>query len=206
MHALLITLHYSSEKNILLSASGQCCLINPLLFIFKGSWSGSSRSQSLLEKAIAAQRKSEDWEIDWRLLKIGEKIAAGSCGDLLVQCYSLKFVDLHWRHLPLVLKSQVFPMTRYRGEYLSEDVAVKVLRSEHLNNSMETEFAQEVAILRYLLLQTRVAYSRINSSVSIKLFNFFQGNIFETCHLINVVQVFILEIGVSYPEFIVSRS
>ncbi|XP_057795485.1 serine/threonine-protein kinase STY8-like [Salvia miltiorrhiza] len=84
----------------------------------EGSWSGSSRSQSILEKAIAAQRNSEDWEIDWRLLKIGEKIAAGSCGDL------------------------------YRGVYLCEDVAVKVLRSEHLNNSLEAEFAQEVAILR----------------------------------------------------------
>lgn len=50
-------------------------------------------------------------------------------------------------------------MTRYCGVYLGEDVAVKVLRSEHLNNSMETEFSQEVAILRYLLLQTTVAYS-----------------------------------------------
>ncbi|KAG6390497.1 hypothetical protein SASPL_148232 [Salvia splendens] len=84
----------------------------------EGSWSGSSRSQSILEKAIAAQRNSEDWEIDWRLLKIGGKIASGSCGDL------------------------------YRGVYLCEDVAVKVLRSEHLNNSLEAEFAQEVAILR----------------------------------------------------------
>ncbi|KAH6782531.1 hypothetical protein C2S51_007824 [Perilla frutescens var. frutescens] len=85
----------------------------------EGSWSGSSRSQTILEKAIAAaQRKSEDWEIDWRLLKIGEKIAAGSCGDL------------------------------YRGVYLCQDVAVKVLKSEHLNNSLEGEFAQEVAILR----------------------------------------------------------
>lgn len=54
-------------------------------------------------------------------------------------------------------------MTRYRGEYLGEDVAVKVLRSEHLNNSQEVEFAQEVAILRYLLLQTSVAHSRANS-------------------------------------------
>ncbi|KAK4390955.1 Serine/threonine-protein kinase STY46 [Sesamum angolense] len=30
----------------------------------------------------------------------------------------------------------------------SEDVAIKVLRSEHLNNSLEVEFAQEVAVLR----------------------------------------------------------
>ncbi|XP_042067317.1 serine/threonine-protein kinase STY8-like isoform X1 [Salvia splendens] len=84
----------------------------------EGSWSGSSRSQSILEEAIAAQRNSEDWEIDWRLLKIGEKIAAGSCGDL------------------------------YRGVYLCEDVAVKVLKSEHLNNSLQAEFEQEIAILR----------------------------------------------------------
>lgn len=61
-------------------------LTNNLPSIIKGSWSGSLRSQSILEKAIAAQRNSEDWEIDWRLLKIGEKIASGSCGDLLVQC------------------------------------------------------------------------------------------------------------------------
>lgn len=94
----------------------------------EGSWSGSSRSQSILEKAIAAQRKSEDWEIDWRLLKIGEKIAAGSCGDL------------------------------YRGVYLCQDVAVKVLRSEHLNNSLEVEFTQEVAILRQVQHENVVCF------------------------------------------------
>ncbi|KAK6115057.1 hypothetical protein DH2020_007326 [Rehmannia glutinosa] len=48
----------------------------------EGSWSGSSRSQSIVEKTIAAQTTQEEWEIDWRLLKMGEKIAAGSCGDL----------------------------------------------------------------------------------------------------------------------------
>lgn len=87
--------NYYTRIALLLMASGKCCLTNPLLSIMKGSWSGSSRSQSILEEAIAAQRNSEDWEIDWRLLKIGEKIAAGSCGDLLVQCCcSLEFVDL----------------------------------------------------------------------------------------------------------------
>ncbi|GER47879.1 protein kinase [Striga asiatica] len=84
----------------------------------EGSWSGSSRSHSILERIIGEQTKHEDWEIDWRLLKMGEKIAAGSCGDL------------------------------YRGVYLGRDVAIKVLRSEHLNKSLEAEFAQEVAILR----------------------------------------------------------
>ncbi|KAH6835072.1 ACT-like protein tyrosine kinase family protein [Perilla frutescens var. hirtella] len=94
----------------------------------EGSWSGS-RSQTILEKAIAAaQRKSEDWEIDWRLLKIGEKITAGSCGDL------------------------------YRGVYLCQDVAVKVLKSKHLNNSLEGEFAQEVAILRQVQYENVVHF------------------------------------------------
>lgn len=32
--------------------------------------------------------------------------------------------------------------------YLSQDVAVKILRSEHLTEASEDEFAQEVAILR----------------------------------------------------------
>ena len=39
-------------------------------------------------------------------------------------------------------------MQRYRGVYLGQDVAVKILRSEHLNESLEDEFEQEVAILR----------------------------------------------------------
>ncbi|KAA8546549.1 hypothetical protein F0562_002712 [Nyssa sinensis] len=84
----------------------------------EGSWGGSSHSQSSVEKALTAQAKSGDWEIDRRLLKIGERTASGSCGDL------------------------------YRGVYLGQDVAVKVLRSEHLNVALEDEFAQEVAILR----------------------------------------------------------
>ncbi|KAI9199974.1 hypothetical protein LWI28_000959 [Acer negundo] len=84
----------------------------------EGSWSGSSNSHSAVEKALAAQPKSGDLEIDRRLLKIGERIASGSCGDL------------------------------YRGVYFGQDVAVKILRSEHLNDALEDEFAQEVAILR----------------------------------------------------------
>lgn len=32
--------------------------------------------------------------------------------------------------------------------YLGQDVAVKILRSEHLTEASEDEFAQEVAILR----------------------------------------------------------
>ncbi|XP_009631994.1 serine/threonine-protein kinase STY46-like [Nicotiana tomentosiformis] len=85
---------------------------------FEGSWSGSSHSKSAVEKYIFARSKPEDWEIDRRLLKIGERIASGSCGDL------------------------------YHGMYLGMDVAIKFIRSEHLNDTLEDEFDQEVAILR----------------------------------------------------------
>ncbi|KAK9757414.1 hypothetical protein RND81_01G161300 [Saponaria officinalis] len=84
----------------------------------EGSWSGSMHSQYPVEIAIATQGEPGNWEIDRRLLKIGEKIASGSCGDL------------------------------YRGVYLGQDVAIKVLKSEHLSEASEDEFAQEVAILR----------------------------------------------------------
>ncbi|XP_068658635.1 serine/threonine-protein kinase STY46-like isoform X1 [Aristolochia californica] len=84
----------------------------------EGSWSVSSPSHSAVEKALAAQLNQGDWEINRRLLKLGEKIANGSCGDL------------------------------YHGIYLGHDVAVKILRSEHLNEALEVEFAQELMILR----------------------------------------------------------
>uniref|UniRef100_A0A6N2LUP3 non-specific serine/threonine protein kinase n=1 Tax=Salix viminalis TaxID=40686 RepID=A0A6N2LUP3_SALVM len=84
----------------------------------EGSWSGSSHSHSSVDKVAAARLKSGDWEIDRRLLKMGERIASGSCGDL------------------------------YRGVYYGQDVAIKVLRSEQLNGTEEEEFAQEVNILR----------------------------------------------------------
>ncbi|XP_021760999.1 serine/threonine-protein kinase STY46-like [Chenopodium quinoa] len=84
----------------------------------EGSWSGSSHSKFSVKKALAAHGEPGNWEIDRRLLKIGDKVASGSCGDL------------------------------YRGVYLGQDVAVKILRSEHLTEASEEEFAQEVAILR----------------------------------------------------------
>ncbi|KAG9444369.1 hypothetical protein H6P81_015709 [Aristolochia fimbriata] len=94
----------------------------------EGSWSGSSPSHSAIEKALAAQLRQGDWEINRRLLKLGEKIANGSCGDL------------------------------YRGIYQGQDVAVKILRSEHLNEALEVEFAQEVMILREVRHQNVVQF------------------------------------------------
>ncbi|XP_074272539.1 serine/threonine-protein kinase STY46-like isoform X2 [Silene latifolia] len=84
----------------------------------EGSWSGSVHSQFPVDNALATQAEPGKWEIDRKLLKIGEKIASGSCGDL------------------------------YRGLYLGQDVAIKFLKSEHLSEGSEDEFAQEVDILR----------------------------------------------------------
>ncbi|XP_021641213.2 serine/threonine-protein kinase STY8 isoform X2 [Hevea brasiliensis] len=94
----------------------------------EGSWSGSSHFHSAVDKASAAQAKSGDWEIDGRLLKIAERIASGSCGDL------------------------------YHGVYLGQDVAVKILISEHLNDRKEEEFAKEVAILRQVQHRNAVRF------------------------------------------------
>ncbi|KAJ3690817.1 hypothetical protein LUZ61_019981 [Rhynchospora tenuis] len=58
------------------------------------------------------------WELDTNLLKIGNKVASGSYGDL------------------------------YRGTYCSQDVAIKVLKPERINMDMQREFAQEVYIMR----------------------------------------------------------
>ncbi|KAI3765151.1 hypothetical protein L2E82_15177 [Cichorium intybus] len=51
----------------------------------EGSWSvSSSHSVSALQKALATQAHFVDVEIDRTSLKIGEKIASGSSGDLYV--------------------------------------------------------------------------------------------------------------------------
>ncbi|XP_065848247.1 serine/threonine-protein kinase STY8-like isoform X2 [Euphorbia lathyris] len=84
----------------------------------EGSWSGSSHAHLVMDKVLTEQTKCGSAEVDRRLLKIGKRIASGSCGDL------------------------------YRGVYLGQDVAVKMLRSEHLNDTQGEEFAQEVEILR----------------------------------------------------------
>ncbi|EEC68910.1 hypothetical protein OsI_37582 [Oryza sativa Indica Group] len=77
-----------------------------------------SSHSSAAERTLPFQVKGGEWEIDKRLLKMGGMIASGSCGDL------------------------------YHGTYLGEDVAVKILRSEHLNKNVWNEFTQEVYILR----------------------------------------------------------
>ncbi|KAJ6352032.1 hypothetical protein OIU76_001279 [Salix suchowensis] len=58
------------------------------------------------------------WEIDAQQLIYEKQIANGSSGDL------------------------------YKGTFCSQDVAIKVLRGEHPNNKIHSEFAQEVIIMR----------------------------------------------------------
>uniref|UniRef100_A0A804RGI0 non-specific serine/threonine protein kinase n=1 Tax=Zea mays TaxID=4577 RepID=A0A804RGI0_MAIZE len=77
-----------------------------------------SSHSSAAERTLPFQVKGGEWEIDKRLLKMGGMVASGSCGDL------------------------------YHGTYLGEDVAVKVIRAEHLNKNVWNEFTQEVYILR----------------------------------------------------------
>ncbi|RZC66817.1 hypothetical protein C5167_010504 [Papaver somniferum] len=58
------------------------------------------------------------WEIDAAQLKFENKVASGSYGDL------------------------------YKGTYCSQEVAIKVLKPERVNEDMQQEFAQEVYIMR----------------------------------------------------------
>ncbi|XP_028797639.1 serine/threonine-protein kinase STY46 isoform X2 [Neltuma alba] len=58
------------------------------------------------------------WEIDPKHLKFGSKIASGSYGDL------------------------------FKGTYCSQEVAIKVLKAEHVNSDLQREFGQEVFIMR----------------------------------------------------------
>lgn len=75
---------------------------------------------SASDKLHDLHKKVGDLEFDRRMLHRGEKIASGSSGDL------------------------------YHGTYHGHEVAIKFLRSEHLNNSLEVEFLQEVSILKKL--------------------------------------------------------
>ncbi|KAJ8485558.1 hypothetical protein OPV22_018043 [Ensete ventricosum] len=68
--------------------------------------------------AVVPARGTDEWEIDSRLLKFGDKVASGSFGDL------------------------------YWGTYCSQDVAIKVLNPECVDVDLQQEFAREVFIMR----------------------------------------------------------
>ncbi|KAK7280610.1 hypothetical protein RJT34_25675 [Clitoria ternatea] len=58
------------------------------------------------------------WEIDPKHLKFGTQIASGSYGEL------------------------------FKGVYCSQEVAIKVLKAENVNSELQSEFVQEVYIMR----------------------------------------------------------
>ncbi|KAK8467315.1 hypothetical protein PHAVU_007G016500 [Phaseolus vulgaris] len=92
--------------------------------------SSSPQSVSSVDEPDQAKMKSEldhltipndgtdVWEIDPKHLKYGTQIASGSYGEL------------------------------FKGVYCSQEVAIKVLKPEHVNSELQKEFAQEVYIMR----------------------------------------------------------
>ncbi|URD97549.1 TyrKc [Musa troglodytarum] len=70
-------------------------------------------SKGTFNHAEVPAHGTDEWEIDSRLLKFGDKVASGSFGDL------------------------------YRGTYCSQDVAIKVLNPERVDVDLRQEFAHE---------------------------------------------------------------
>ncbi|KAL7125521.1 hypothetical protein ABFS83_14G122700 [Erythranthe nasuta] len=100
-----------------------------VLKVEKKSWPSSHSMPRLSEKEkieikcefdhLAIPNDGTDvWEIDPQSLKFESKVASGSYGDL------------------------------YKGTYCSQDVAIKILKTERLNTELQKEFAQEVYIMR----------------------------------------------------------
>lgn len=55
-------------------------------------------------------------------------------------------------YITLILINQFFNYIRYKGIYCSQEVAIKVLKAEHVSSEMQKEFAQEVYIMRFVVL------------------------------------------------------
>ncbi|KAM0025790.1 putative dual-specificity kinase TKL-Pl-4 family [Helianthus debilis subsp. tardiflorus] len=94
----------------------------------KQSWPSQSSSSPLSEldqpsgpsqnRLTIPNDGTDVWEIDSRFLILDHKVASGSYGDL------------------------------YKGTYRSQEVAIKILKTERVNTDLQKEFAQEVYILR----------------------------------------------------------
>ncbi|XP_076894951.1 serine/threonine-protein kinase STY46-like [Bidens hawaiensis] len=94
----------------------------------KQSWPSQSSSAPLSEldqpsgpcqnRLTIPNDGTDVWEIDSRHLILDHRVASGSYGDL------------------------------YKGTYRSQEVAIKILKTERVNTDLQKEFAQEVYILR----------------------------------------------------------
>lgn len=72
----------------------------------------------------------------------------GICESIFYPNLSFSSLHIAWHFTRIFSANGLYLSYRYRGSYLGEDVAIKVLRSEHLNETVGAEFAQEVMILR----------------------------------------------------------
>lgn len=103
------------EKEIL-KAKDQC-FPNQLSVSLVGE-QNKTGVKSLLDNVQIPSDGTDVWEIDTSQLKVENKVASGSYGDL------------------------------YRGTYCSQEVAIKVLKPERVSAEMLREFSQEVYIMR----------------------------------------------------------
>uniref|UniRef100_A0A0E0E6I7 Protein kinase domain-containing protein n=1 Tax=Oryza meridionalis TaxID=40149 RepID=A0A0E0E6I7_9ORYZ len=97
--------------------------------------------QSLINSQInhvqIPKDNTDEWEINFDVLNIQEKVASGTYGDL------------------------------YRGTYFGEDVAIKVLKSDRLNENMQEEFNEEVFIMRLLIKVADFGVARVKAESGI---------------------------------------
>ncbi|KAG0557777.1 hypothetical protein KC19_11G156500 [Ceratodon purpureus] len=107
-------------------------LSNALAIMEKGAWAKPSPKSEIpaVPEAVARldneqsaapampSNGPDDWEIDFSQLKFNQKVADGSFGDL------------------------------FQGTYCGQDVAIKFLKPERLNENLQREFMQEVSIMR----------------------------------------------------------
>ena len=87
------------------------------------------------------------WEIDAHQLLFERKIATGSSGDLWVLVIVRPVICSHTSAFLI----EWFNWNRYKGTFCSQDVAIKVLRGEHLDDKLQGEFVQEVSIMRSVI-------------------------------------------------------
>nr|VDC95588.1 unnamed protein product [Brassica rapa] len=82
------------------------------------SFSPEKQNGTAKDHVVIPTDGTDVWEINLKQLKFGHKIASGSYGNL------------------------------YKGTYLSQEVAIKILKPERLDSELEKEFSQEVFIMR----------------------------------------------------------
>ncbi|KAK4709650.1 hypothetical protein R3W88_004163 [Solanum pinnatisectum] len=87
---------------------------------------------------------SEAWEIDNALLNYEYKIATGSIGDLSIKMSTL---NQEYNIVTDGIRT-IYRICRYKGSFHNQEVAIKVLKSECLNEDVQRDFAQEIYIFR----------------------------------------------------------